>query len=71
MNSEHGDRALVDVQCLRLMLGGVRVGDSQRRVISPPPRWLLGWRLGTTGVHSPANYWGRCSQGCQRGRRTG
>jgi hypothetical protein len=56
MISEHDDQALVDVQCLWLMLGGVRVGDSQRSVVSPLPHRLLGWRQGMTGVHSPANY---------------
>ncbi len=64
-------RALVDVQCLWLMLGRVWVGDSQRTIVSPPPHCLLEWRQGTTGVCSPANYWGGCSQGCQRGHHTG
>jgi hypothetical protein len=30
----HGNQALVDVQCLWLMLGGVRVGNSQRTSVA-------------------------------------
>jgi hypothetical protein len=70
-SAECGGQALVDVQCLWLMLGGMRVVDSQRSSVSPPPRCLLGWGRGTTGVRNSANYWGRCSQGCQRGCHTG
>ncbi len=70
-SAECGGWALVDVQCLLLMLGGVRVGNSQRRVVSLPPHCSLGWGWGMIGVCSPVNYWGRCSQGCQRGRCTG
>jgi hypothetical protein len=33
----------VDVQSLWLMLGGVRVGGSQKNFVSPLPHHLLGW----------------------------